>query len=107
MELLGTRLTFEEVYKQPIDAGLLRRVDHLKVMLDGTPIGTFPRSIESKLRHLYKVNTAIDRLAYKVYTENPKRFLLHAEDRSEYVLLWLNDFSGKKPTRREAILIKA
>lgn len=107
MELTGTQLTFEGVYKKCISDTEFARVDLIKVYLGGTPIGTFHRSIEKKLRHLFKVNTSIGQLPYKVFTENPKRFLIHAEDRGEYVLLWLNDFTGKKPTRREAILIKA
>lgn len=112
MGLLGTRLTFEEVYKRRVSRTEFVRVDHIKVYLDGTPIGTFERDIVNSLRHLLKVGNRWQREWEEVswiWERLAKEtiYLIHAEDRGEYVLLWLNDFTGKKPTRREAVLIKA
>lgn len=103
-ETLGMKLTFEAVSIKYTTASAFFWVDYVKVFLDGKELGTFRRRILSSLLHLLNMRTGKSIWA-KLSTET--RYLIHAEDRGEYVLLWLNDFTGKKPTRREAVLIKA
>ena len=98
---VGTRLTIDQVYRLPISNDMHRRVDCVQLYLDDVCLGIFSRSIYNDLCHLLKTYGNWDVILKET------RYLIHYEDRGEYVYLWVDDFTGKKVRRRDAYLIKA